>query len=604
MRKLQTIVWMLCLVFLAGCSDSDNGTLIKEIKISSSLEIKVEEGSTLSVQVLPENSAEEAKLVWKSSDESVVAVDQTGRLSALKVGEAVVSVELVRNSNVRSECLVTVTDEEKEEGVDYNRIVEFEDPLLSILMLKYDSNNDGKLQFKEALMIRELLVGFSNIKSLKGLENLENLVLLSAPGNQLTSVDLSANKKLTYVYLHSNIIETLDVSDLELLQELNCSANRLSAIDVTNNPNLKMLDISLNHEGRGNNSGITELDVTHNTKLEKLDLNYTNVSELDLSKNTELKWIDFGLTSYTSPNTQPITKIDFSNNLKLEHIGCEAMIRTYDMDGNLVEDRVGLSKMDVSMLSELQSLSFPGNSIKNIDLSKNLKLTSLNCSHNYIEDLDVTYNDKLEKLVCDWNKLSSLDLSKSSSLEHLDCANNQIDKLDISNTRMSYLLGNNNNITEFNLGNKVFDTPGGNDKKPYLYLKLNNNKISSIDVSKQVNLAWLEINNNELTSLDISSCTNLGGVLLNNNKVSTLNISNITHIWEVQATNNKLSGTIDLSHLSLSRLDLEGNPDLKSILVWSDFKEDCNQLIVDHTTGSTISRKCYTKDDTASWVKK
>ena len=608
MKKVITLITVLSVVILSSCSDEDKENRISAIKIASSLSIHIDATHTFEVQILPENSNEKAELLWESSDRTAVDVDSNGKITALKKGEddVTITAKLASNPEIKTECSVTVVgDANPDSDLDPNAIVEFEDPKMATIMLPYDLNYDGKLQVSEVLSITQLVISHNNISSIKGIEYLRNLEVFDCSGNSITEADFSMNKKLRELYLKNNKIRTLNISLLDKLEALDCSSNRLSEIDVTSNPELKTLRIALNHEGRGDNGlGITQLNVTQNPKLEVLDLNYTNVSKLDLSQNPKLKWIDFGLTAYTSPESLPITEIDFSNNKELEHISFETRVRTYDMNGNLIQDKVGISKIDVSMLPKLQYLDCTGNSIKDIDISNNKELTFLNCSRNFLKELDVTSNTKLETLTCEWNQLSTLNLAKNTSLEYLNCANNQIGKLDISQTKMSYLLGNDNRISEFNLGEKVFDTPGGADKKPYLYLKLNNNKITSIDLSKQINLAWLEITNNELSSLDISDCTGLGGVLFNDNKVSTLNISNISRIWEVQGMNNKLSGDLNLSHLTLSRLNLEGNPSLRNISVWSSFDEGCSSLIVDHTIGKNESRKCYTKDETASWIRK
>lgn len=601
MKKLIVFVSLICSLVAISCSDKNHDNeQIHGFKIESTLTMSVGETKTLEVQVLPENTTEKGVYVWSSSDESVLKVEDNGAFTALKKGQATITIQLERDTKIKAECLVTVAGEEGD--LDPNTVVVFEDIQLSGIMLQYDTNHDGRLQVSELLVITTLVIADNNIESLKGIEYLRNLEVFDASRNSISEFDFSQNKKLKELYIKNNKLKTLNLSSLVLLEVLDCSANRLSRIDVTKNLELKTLRVGLNHEGRGDNGmGITELDVTKNAKLEVLDLNYTNVSKLDLSQNPKLKWIDFGLTAYTSEESSPITTIDFSNNKELEHISCNAMVRTYNTDGELIKDKKGLSVIDVTMLPKLQYLNFEGNSIASIDLSKNGELSHLNVARNYIETLDVTNNTKLEYLNCEWSKLSTLDLSKNIALTELNCAKNQIKTLDISKTAMSYLLANNNEIATFELGDKVFDTP--KDGKPYLYLKLNDNKINSIDLSKQKNLAWIEINDNELTSLDISNCTNLGGALFNNNKIITLNLSKIDRIWEVQGMNNQLNGDLDVSHLKLSRLYLEGNANLKNISVWNGFDEGCTSLIADHTTGKTESRKCYSKDATASWIK-
>ena len=64
---------------------------------------------TLFSSVSPSNAINK-DLIWSSSDESVVGVDQTGRISAAGVGTATVKVETTDGSGLSASCSVTVED--------------------------------------------------------------------------------------------------------------------------------------------------------------------------------------------------------------------------------------------------------------------------------------------------------------------------------------------------------------------------------------------------------------------------------------------------------------------------------------------------------------
>ncbi len=68
-------------------------------------DIQLQQGdaSRIKAQVVPDNATYQA-LEWHSSDESVVAVDPDGTLHGLQVGEAIVTVRLVKGDVPRRLC--------------------------------------------------------------------------------------------------------------------------------------------------------------------------------------------------------------------------------------------------------------------------------------------------------------------------------------------------------------------------------------------------------------------------------------------------------------------------------------------------------------------
>lgn len=80
----------------------------------SSAEGKEGEQIQINAAVLPEDASNKA-LAWATSDKSVATVDETGLISLLKKGTAVITASATDGSNVSAECAVVVTDDS---GID------------------------------------------------------------------------------------------------------------------------------------------------------------------------------------------------------------------------------------------------------------------------------------------------------------------------------------------------------------------------------------------------------------------------------------------------------------------------------------------------------
>ena len=123
-----------------------------------------------------------------------------------------------------------------------------------------------------------------NIKSLRGIEYFVNLVDLDCGYNQLTTLDVSGNTQLRYLYFVSNQLTTVDVSGNTRLISLNCYGNQLTKLDISSNTQLMNLHC-------GNNQ-LTALDLSGNTQLVVLYCDRNQLKTLDVSGNTLLTFLD------------------------------------------------------------------------------------------------------------------------------------------------------------------------------------------------------------------------------------------------------------------------------------------------------------------------
>lgn len=76
-------------------------------------EIKIGESKQLSASILPQNTTDK-KVSWKSSDESIIQINQTGRITAVGKGLAYITVSTV---NKRTDTIAILVKEVKESSV-------------------------------------------------------------------------------------------------------------------------------------------------------------------------------------------------------------------------------------------------------------------------------------------------------------------------------------------------------------------------------------------------------------------------------------------------------------------------------------------------------
>ena len=87
------------------------GTKVNSISLhKSELSLNVSGTTTLIATVLPENASNKS-VIWKSSNESVAVVDENGVVTAVGVGEAIITATTTDGTNLSASCKVTVYEE-------------------------------------------------------------------------------------------------------------------------------------------------------------------------------------------------------------------------------------------------------------------------------------------------------------------------------------------------------------------------------------------------------------------------------------------------------------------------------------------------------------
>lgn len=132
-----------CLVFVT--EEVQKITLDKDNII-----IGVNENNLLTATIEPKNATDK-ELEWKSSDENIVAVDNTGKVTAIGIGTATITASLKSNNEKMATCKIIVADEVQEIFLDKENIIMEKDESETLTaIIKPESAIDKELEWKSS----------------------------------------------------------------------------------------------------------------------------------------------------------------------------------------------------------------------------------------------------------------------------------------------------------------------------------------------------------------------------------------------------------------------------------------------------------------------
>jgi Leucine-rich repeat (LRR) protein len=413
--------------------------------------------------------------------------------------------------------------------------------------------------------------GMSNLNTLTVYNNkltsfaptdLSGLTTLELNGNQLVSFDGSGMPGLYTLRLSYNKLTTFDGTGLSSLYQLYADGNKLTSFDATGMTSLDYLSLNNNLLTEFNgvssliyvyleNNKITTFDGTGLSEVATLQLANNRLSSFnvgDLSSCQILQLNDNLLTTFDGTGLDSITQLYLWNNL----------LTSFEGDGmpNLSHLRIdgnNLPSFDGSSLTNIYSLEL-GNQetpFSEIILPPNVANLSLN-SMPEIKTLDgfaipasVLYlwiqNSGL-------TSLSDVDFDSISSLRQLGLRNNQITLFDgtgLSELTSVDLFGN--PITSFITGDMKVQQLRFND-----WWKITT--VTQFEGSGNTYLWDLELDNNNLSSLNISGLSNLGKLSLRNCGLTSLMVDQyLQDLYDNGKTGGEFRATINEPFLAGQR---------------------------------------------------
>lgn len=184
---------LLCACFLTGCGQTTETIAVDSIQISKK-NVYLAEGQTtvLSAQVYPFN-ANNQKVIWSSSDESVVKIED-GFVTAVKKGEAVIEV-LSEEGGYKDTCNVLVTTASDNLALnDYNNL---NMPPKELEPIYNSANTSNKTNKTTARKMLNNLVTKASAEVVDAKESAKNVV--SEIKNELNSSINQLNQQKEYI---------------------------------------------------------------------------------------------------------------------------------------------------------------------------------------------------------------------------------------------------------------------------------------------------------------------------------------------------------------------------------------------------------------------
>ena len=396
-------------------------TVIKKVIAVTSVSLNktalsLVEGQTaqLYATVKPENASDKT-VTWSSSDKSVVSVNNSGLLNALKAGTVTITASCADKT---ATCKVNVSPATiPVTGVSIDRsslsMVEGETQTLTATIspsnatdksVSWSSDNTSVATVSSSGVVSANAAGSAKItvRTNNGHKTAECYITVSPAGQYVVFND-PIFKAYCIDHFDDDNDGIISIAEAATVTYINvCFMNNITSLKgIEYFTSLVYLDCSYNQ--------LTSLDLSKNTQLGSLACSNNQLTSLDLSKNTQLS------TLYC--NNNQLTSLDVSNH---------TMLYTFNCNDNQ------LTSLDISKNTPLHNLVCYNNQLTSLDVSKNTHLYVLGCGHNQLTRLDVSNNLELRDLACECNQLTSLDLS-NNYLETLYCNDNQLTTLDVSN---------------------------------------------------------------------------------------------------------------------------------------------------------------------------
>ena len=353
----------------------------------------------------------------------------------------------------------------------------------ALIDLGFDTNGlNGNILETNALAVTQLYISDplnnanlpnvnATISDLTGLEGFTNLERFAANENSITSIDVTQNTALEWLFLRNNQLSSIDISNNLALTRFSLEGNTVSSIDVSSHSALTELYLGSNN--------FSSIDVSNNIALDRFYINDNQITSIDVSNNTLLKrlWLHNNL----------ISTIDVTSNTALELLYLE---------GNL------LTSVDVSQNISLLNLAVGLNPITSLDVTNLTVIQNLTTEVTQISALDLSQNVELRQMwIADNPNLTSIDLSNNPLLWNLGVYNTPLESLDLSNNAITSLYANDMpNLYRLDLTNGM--------NTSVTYIDITNNpslECISVDDAAYSTANWTEVDPTAAFSEDCNS---------------------------------------------------------------------------------------------------
>ncbi|MEM6720787.1 MAG: hypothetical protein AAF611_15765 [Bacteroidota bacterium] len=422
---------------------------------------------------------------------------------------------------------------------------------------------------------------------------IENLTELDIRGTNISDLTgIEDFVALTELDVSNNNLTTISLTTLTNLEILDAQSNiALTSLDLSGNTQLKQLIVE-------DCSALTTLDLSTNILLELLFANQTNLSSITFGNLTNLSTIDFDGANFISLDVSSLTA------LTLLDVSGNQLISLNIANGN----NSNFISFDARNNTNLRCIvvddpAFATANFTNIDAQTEFRQTSC-----YTAIPDANFEAALTALDYDdipndgqvptylIEVVTSLDVRESgissivgiedfTALETLNVNDNIISSLDISNNvNLKFLRAVDNRLTTLDITNNILLED----------IRVEENNLASIDLTNQPNLTFLQLNENDLSAIDLSANPLLIRCRLSENNLTTLDLTNNPSIRELTLQFNNLE-VLDMrsgGNTNLTSFRAFSNPNLTCVFVDDAAYSTANWINIDPQTNFSETDYC------------
>ncbi len=438
---------------------------------------------------------------------------------------------------------------------------------------EYDSEIGYYLTKENIEKVTTIDCSGQSIGSVKGIELFPNLATLKVNDNSIEDIDLTKNAKLKEIDVSDNKLTALKLSGNPVLTTLYCSNNELEALDISQNTKLSRLICKSNR--------LTKLDVNASTHkdLELFDGDIgdqTTKPQAGMKTGSEFK---FDLT-YLVPkaNMSSVKMLESTSTLDKSSgvVTFKSEVATF---GYSYATGAGDSKMEVEV--PISFKNFPTDAALLInestfpdDTFRSWIIANLAVSGNASDGYYMT-KAQVEAVVsidCSGKGITNLgEIAAFTNLTTLNAEDNKISTLDLTKlTKLTQLNLNKNQLTTLVLtkNTKLVELQVGDNALTALDLSKNtaletvkfpNNKLTAADLGTKSKLKTLDCSGNELASLDVHKCTALVTLNCSNNKLTSLTVTALTKLETLNCGKNELTELNLAKNAAIKTVDCSKN---------------------------------------------
>ena len=155
----------------------------------------------------------------------------------------------------------------------------------ALIDLNLDDEIDGFVNTNSISNLEDLVIEDKGIENLSGIEDFTALVGLWVSRNNLTTLDVTQNSNLKFVFVADNALTTLIVDRLTSLEKIQAENNALTTLNISDNQALQQLSLASNQLVSINISNIpntTQLNTfsIENNPLECIIVNQEQLADI------------------------------------------------------------------------------------------------------------------------------------------------------------------------------------------------------------------------------------------------------------------------------------------------------------------------------------